>query len=115
MLNSSDTALLRTQAKLLNTARDRKGQLEIFNGLPHAEDLKGDPILCRDGSNSNVGIVLTPHDGLMQAVELRKGERSVFLLPSTIFFSSSPSLYASSLVFNVGGCLGTALGVFRKR
>jgi hypothetical protein len=85
MLNSSDTALLRTQAKLLNTARDRKGQLEIFNGLPHAEDLKGDPILCRDGSNSNVGSVLTPHNGLMQAVELRKCDRSVFLLPSAAF------------------------------
>jgi hypothetical protein len=81
MLNSSDTALLRTQAKLLNTARDRKGQLEIFNGLPHAEDLKGDPILCRDGSNSNVGSVLTPHNvSLMEAVELRNNECRVLLL-----------------------------------
>ena len=60
--------------------RDHKGQLEIFTGLPHAEDLKGDPILCRDGSNSNVGSVLTPHNGLMEAVELQNGERSVLLL-----------------------------------
>jgi hypothetical protein len=36
------------------------------------EDLKGDPILCRDDSNRNVGSVLSPHNGnLMETVELR--------------------------------------------
>ncbi len=60
--------------------RDRKGQFEIFKGLSHAEDLKGDPILGRNDSNSNIGSVLTPHSGLMEAVELRNGERSVLLL-----------------------------------
>jgi hypothetical protein len=63
--------------------RDRKGLLEILKGLPHhdAEDLNGDPILCRDGSDSNVGSVLTPHKGsLCQAIELRNGEGRVLLL-----------------------------------
>jgi hypothetical protein len=42
---------------------------------------KGDPILCRDGNNSNVGSVFTPHNGsLMKAVELRNGEGRVLLL-----------------------------------
>jgi hypothetical protein len=67
--------------KLFSTTRDRKGLLENFKGLPHADDLKGDPILCRDGSNSNVGSVLFPHNGsLMEAVELRNGEGSILLL-----------------------------------
>jgi hypothetical protein len=55
--------------------------LEIFKGWPHAEDLKGDLTLCRDGSDSNVGSVLTPHNvSLMEAVELRNGEGRVLLL-----------------------------------
>jgi hypothetical protein len=52
--------------------------------LSHTEDLKGDPILCRDGSNSNVGSVLTPHYGLMQAVELRNGERITLVYYETM-------------------------------
>jgi hypothetical protein len=49
--------------------------------LPHAEDLKGDPILCRDVSNSNVGSILSPHNGsLMEAVKLRNEEGSTLLL-----------------------------------
>jgi hypothetical protein len=45
------------------------------------EYLKGDPILCRDGSNSNVGSVLSPHKGsLIEAVELRDIEGSILLL-----------------------------------
>jgi hypothetical protein len=53
---------------------------EFLKGLSHAEDLKGDLILCRDGSNSDVGIVLTPHNViLMQVVELWYGEGIVLL------------------------------------
>jgi hypothetical protein len=61
---------------MFSTTRDRKGLLENFKELTHAEDLKGDPILWWDGRNSNVGIVLSPHNGsLMETVELRNSER----------------------------------------
>jgi len=73
--------LFRPPAKLFNTTRDRKGLSENFQGLPHPEDLKGDPILCRDDSNINVGIVLSPDNGiLMESVELRNDEGSILLL-----------------------------------
>jgi hypothetical protein len=40
-------------------------------------------MLCRDGSNSNLGSVLTPHNiRLMEAVEPRKWEGCVILLLS---------------------------------
>jgi hypothetical protein len=52
--------LLCTSMKVFNTTPDHKGLLENFEGLPHTEDLKGDPILCRDGHNSNVGRVHFP-------------------------------------------------------
>jgi hypothetical protein len=58
--------------KLFNTVRDRKGLLEILKGL---SDLKGDLILYRDGSDGNVGKVLSPHNGILcETVELRNVE-----------------------------------------
>jgi hypothetical protein len=66
---------------LFSTTRDHKVLLENFKGLSHTEDLKGDPILCRDDSNSNDGIVSSPHNGsLMEVVELRNGEGIILLL-----------------------------------
>jgi hypothetical protein len=41
----------------------------------------GDPILCRDDSNNNVGSVLSPDNGShMEAVELWNEEGSILLL-----------------------------------
>ena len=64
--------------------------------MTHPEDLKGGPILDRDGSNSNVGSVFTPHNDLMEVVELRNGERNVLLLlRDTILgdeFTTSPCM-----------------------
>jgi hypothetical protein len=37
----------------------------------------------------NVRSVLTPHNGLMEAVELRNGERSVLLLRDTVLRAES--------------------------
>ncbi len=44
------------------------------------EDLKGDPILCRDGSNSNVGRVLSPHKGNLGKVVERWDIEGIILL-----------------------------------
>ena len=56
--------------------------------MSHTEDLKGDPILCRDGSNNNDGSVSSPHNGsLMEAVELRNGEGIILLMRDTVLGS----------------------------
>jgi hypothetical protein len=61
------------------------------------EYLKGDPILCRDGSNSNVGSVLSPNNGcLMEAVELRNKESAGLLLRDAVLGAvSTTSPYMS--------------------
>ena len=53
----------------------------MFKGLSHAEDLVCQPILGRDGSDINVGNVLSPHTGcLMKTVELWMEGRSSLLM-----------------------------------
>ena len=55
--------------------------LKVFELLKVVEDLVCQPILCRDGSNSNVGIVLSPHNGrLMEVVDLRNEEGNILLI-----------------------------------
>ena len=55
--------------------RDHRGLFEVRKWWSVVEYLKGDPILSRDVSNINVGIVLSPDNGiLMETVDLWKEE-----------------------------------------
>jgi hypothetical protein len=82
--------------------RDRKGLLEIFKVLPHAEDLVCQPILGRD--DSNIGRVLSPHDvSLLKDVKLRKKKIAGLLLLciAVLLAATNTSSHAR---LSLGGC-----------
>ena len=73
--------MLRANAKLFSETRDRKDLIEVFKRLSQVDDLLGKPILSRDDSNCNIGIVLSPYDvRLMKTVEFRKKEGNRLLM-----------------------------------
>ena len=98
VLSGGNDALLRAQAELFGTTRDRKRKFEVLKGLPVLDDLVCKPILCRDGSNSNIWKRPPPHkEFLMEAVELRNKEGSslVLLRDCVLRAASTSSPYMS--------------------
>ncbi len=87
----------RSKVKLLDTTRDCKSLLEVFEGLPVLDDLVCKPTL-RNGGDCNIRSVLSPHkECLIEAVKLWKKKRSslVLLRSSVLGAASTTSPYTS--------------------